>query len=111
MIDRSFALRCIYAACLFGATCNHVLILGRHGLLWDYGGVGWPSAAFWTGLTFADPLAIALLFARPRWGVLATVAIIIADVAHNLWIKAVYAPRGRFLESVAADPLMLSCSS
>ncbi|MCD2325172.1 hypothetical protein LQ953_14210 [Sphingomonas sp. IC-56] len=108
MAGRSLRVRCVYAACLLGATYNHVVIVARHGLAWDYGGVGWVSAAFWTSLTFFDPLAVALLFVRPRTGVVATGIIIVTDVAHNLWIVAHFAPRGRFLASVAADPFMVS---
>jgi type III secretory pathway component EscT len=32
-----------------------------------------------------DPLAAALLFFKPRLGVVATIAIMLADVAHNSW--------------------------
>jgi type III secretory pathway component EscT len=32
-----------------------------------------------------DPLAAALLFFKPRWGVVSTIAIMLADVAHNSW--------------------------
>jgi hypothetical protein len=108
MMQRGLVVRCIYAACLLGATYNHLVIVARHGLLWDYGGVGWLSAAFWTSLTFFDPLAVALLFARPRAGIVATGIIIITDVAHNLWIAARFAPAGKLLAFIAADPFMIS---
>ncbi len=67
---------------------NHARIVAAHGLLWDYGGVPVASAIFWTSLTLLDPLAVLLLIAKPNVGVLATGAIIVADVVHNLWITA-----------------------
>jgi hypothetical protein len=77
--------RTIYAFCLFGATTTHALTIMRHGLIWDYGGVPWPTAVYWTTLAVADPAAIGLLFLRPRWGVIATALIIVTDVIHNTW--------------------------
>jgi hypothetical protein len=76
-------IRTVYAVCLLVATCTHVAPLIEHGVFWDYGGVGWASAAFWTALTVADPLAAACLFAWPRVGVGLTSAIIGLDVLHN----------------------------
>jgi hypothetical protein len=79
----SLVLRSVYAVCLLGATCTHTLTLIQHGIFWDYGGVGWASAAFWTSLTVLDPVAAACLFARPRVGLILTCGIIGADVLHN----------------------------
>ncbi len=78
-----FLLRLIYAVCLAGATFNHARMIAAHGWGWDYGGVSRYSALYWTSLTFLDPLAAVLLFARPRWGLALTVAIMVTDVAHN----------------------------
>lgn len=85
-------LRTIYALCLLGATYNHWTIIVRHGLLWDYNGLPVVSAIFWTSLAFLDPAAVVYLFLRPRAGVAATIAIIVVDVVHNLWILAHYYP-------------------
>jgi hypothetical protein len=76
-------IRSVYALCLLGATSTHAVTLIQHGILWDYGGVGPASAAFWTMLTFADPLAAVLLFAWPRGGLVLTSGIIGLDVLHN----------------------------
>jgi hypothetical protein len=103
----SLVVRSLWAACLLVAGANHVRILLRHGLFWDYGGVGWASAAYWSSLTFLDPLAAALLFVRPRAGIIATVALIVTDVVHNLALTAHYAPEGEFLTR-AANPFLLS---
>ncbi len=84
--DPGLVIRVVYALCLFGATYNHVATIAAHGLFWDYGGMPWPSVAFWTALAFADPMAALLLFLRPRQGLIATAAIIAVDVAHNCWI-------------------------
>ena len=62
----SVIVRSIWAACLLVAGANHARILLQHGLFWDYNGVGWASAAYWTSLTVLDPLAAALLFVRSK---------------------------------------------
>ena len=81
----SLTLRIIYAACLLGATCNHVLWLWQHGAFWNFGfrDASLFSRIFWTSLTFLDPLAALLLFLRPRVGLVLTVAIIASDVLNN----------------------------
>lgn len=86
---------------------NHVRILLQHGLLWDYGGVGWASAVYWSSLTILDPIAAILLFARPRLGIVSTILLIVTNVVHNLAITAQLAPAGEFL-SRAANPSIAS---
>jgi hypothetical protein len=76
---------------------NHARTLLQHGLLWDYGGVAWGSAAYWSSLTILDPLVAALLFVRPRAGILSTIALIVTNVIHNLAVTAHYAPDGEFV--------------
>jgi len=76
-------IRSVYALCLLVATCTHAVPLIQHGLFWDYGGVGWVSAAFWTALAFADPVAAGCLFVSPRVGLVLTSGIIGLDVLHN----------------------------
>jgi hypothetical protein len=78
-----FLIRCVYALCLLVATCTHATALIQHGIFWDYGGIGWLSAAFWTSLTVADPVAAVLLFVAPRRGLILTAGIIGLDVLHN----------------------------
>jgi hypothetical protein len=104
-ITTSLTLRTINAVCLLGATYNHLSIMLRYGLFWDYGGKPWPTAAFWTALTFIDPLAAALLFVRPNPGVLMTLAIMLVDVPHNLWLTARENPS--LLPAVASQPMVM----
>ncbi len=87
----SLFIRLVLALCLLAATFNHLRAALDHGLLWDYGyGVDTPlaSRAFWGSLTLFDPLAALLLFVRPRWGLLLTLAIIVLDVVHNSFYVA-----------------------
>ena len=81
----SLVLRIIYAACLLGATRNHVMWLSQHGPLWDFGlrDLSMFCRLYWTSLTFLDPLAALLLFLSPRVGLVLTVAIITSDVLNN----------------------------
>jgi hypothetical protein len=86
----AFYIRCIYALCLSGATYNHLLIVARYGLNWNYGGLPVFVCIFWTALTFIDPLAAILLMLRPVPGLVLTVAIISSDVAVNSWVGLHY---------------------
>jgi hypothetical protein len=79
----------------------------QHGLFWDYGGANPVSAAYWTSLTLLDPLTAALLFITPRPGILATIALIVTNVIHNLATTAYVAPAGEFLTR-ASNPIILS---
>jgi hypothetical protein len=79
----------------------------QHGLFWDYGGVAWGSAAYWSSLTILDPVAAALLFARPKLGIRSTVVLIVTNVIHNLAVTAQYAPEGQFLTR-ASHPFIIS---
>ena len=81
--DSGLLIRSAYAACLLVATGTHAVPLIQHGVFWDYGGVGWVSAAFWTALAIADPVAAACLFVWPRVGLALTSGIIGLDVLHN----------------------------
>jgi hypothetical protein len=76
-------------------------------LFWDYGGVAWPSAVYWSSLTIIDPIAAALLFARPRLGIISTIVVIVTNVVHNLAVTARYAPDAEFLTRVS-NPFILS---
>ncbi len=98
-------MRLIYAVCLAGATFNHARIIAAHGWGWDYGGVSRFSALYWTSLTFLDPLAVVLLFARPRWGLALTVAIMLTDVAHNGGLTLLYG--GGWRDWLADENLVL----
>jgi hypothetical protein len=103
----SLVVRGIWAACLLLGGANHARILLQHGLLWDYGGVAWMSAAYWSSLAILDPVVAILLFVRPRAGIVATIVLIVSNVVHNLAITAHFAPGGEFL-SRAANPFMAS---
>lgn len=104
----SLFVRSIWAACLLIAGVNHARILLQHGLFWDYGGVAWASAAYWSSLTILDPIAAALLIARPKVGILSTIVLIITNVIHNLAVTAQHAPEGEFLTRAASDPFIIS---
>lgn len=104
----SFAVRILFACCLFIATANHIRADVSHGLLWDYGygpDAYLGSRIFWGALTFFDPLAALLLFIKPRAGIVLTVAIILVDVTHNTfyvalkqqWLEPFYLSQVAFL--------------
>lgn len=103
----SLIVRSIWAACLLIGGLNHARILIQHGLFWDYGGVATASAVYWTSLTVLDPLAAALLFVRPKVGIIATVTLIVTNVIHNIAVTAHYAPEGELLIR-AFNPYLLS---
>lgn len=90
------------------AALNHARILVAHGLFWNYGGVGWPSALYWSGLTLVDPLVALLLLVRPRVGVPATAVVIATNVIHNLWVTARFVPDGEVPAHIANSPALLS---
>ena len=104
---RSLIVRSIWAACLLVGGLNHALTLLRHGLFWDYGGVAWPSAAYWSSLTVLDPLAAVLLFLRPKVGIAVTILLIVTNVLHNLAFTALHAPEGEFWMRVS-HPFVVS---
>ena len=97
----------MWAACLLVAGLNHARLLGEHGLFWDYRGLNPISAAYQTSLTVLDPIVAALLFIRPRVGIVATVFLIVTNVIHNLAVTAHFAPVGEFLTR-ASHPITLS---
>jgi hypothetical protein len=80
----------------------------QHGLSWDYGGVAWASAAYWSSLTIIDPLTAALLFVRPRAGIVLTVLLIVTNVVHNLTVTAQNSPEGELLTDALSNPFILS---
>ena len=89
MTKASLTLRIVYALCLAGATCTHVLLHVQYGvLLGGLEGFGVPpvSRYYWSSLTLLDPLAALLIFIRPRVGLTLAAGIIVSDVAHNSWI-------------------------
>ena len=104
----SLIVRSIWAACLLIAGANHARILLQNGLFWGYHGVGWASAAYWSSLTIFDPIVAALLFVRPKAGIVITVLLIVTNVIHNLVITAHRIPEGEFLSRTASDPFVMS---
>lgn len=66
------------------------------------------SALYWSSLTLLDPLAVLLLFVRPRAGIALTGAIITSDVAHNLWFTAAHPLSRSFVEDVTSNGFMMS---
>jgi hypothetical protein len=100
--------RSLWAACLLIGGLNHARILLLHGPMWDYGGIAWPSALYWSSLTILDPLAAALLFVRPKIGIVATILLIVTNVIHNLAVTARYGPEGEFLTRAASSPFLLA---
>ena len=81
-----FWIRVVYAVCLVVATVNHIRLVHAWG--WVPSHLPIATALYWSSLTFFDPLAAALLFVRPRAGIVLTIAIIASDVAHNSWFAA-----------------------
>jgi hypothetical protein len=104
---RSIVVRSMWAACLLIAGVNHARLLVQHGIFWDYAGLNPISAAYQSSLTLLDPLIAALLFLRPRVGIVATVVLIVTNVAHNLATLAHFTPAGEFLTR-ASHPITLS---
>jgi hypothetical protein len=104
--QRGLWIRIVYALCLAGATINHVRAVVAHG--WFPPLVPAGTALYWSSLMFLDPLAAALLFVRPRAGIGLTVAIIVSDVAHNLWFMAAHPLRDSLLADVTSSAFMMS---
>ncbi len=63
-------------------TTTHTLQLIEGGWLPDYSAPLWLNA-YWTALTFLDPLAVVLLLTRLRAGLLLAVTIMLSNVAIN----------------------------
>lgn len=101
-------IRKIWAACLFLAGLNHAYILFRHGLFWDYHGVGVVSATYWSSLTIINPLVAAALIWRPRLGVPLAALLIATNVAHNLVVAAHRTPDDEWLRTIMTTPQTLS---
>lgn len=104
---RSIFIRGVWAACLLIAGINHARLLVQHGFFWDYRGLNPISAAYQTSLTFIDPLVAALLFIRPKVGIIATIVLIVTNVMHNLAVTAYFAPAGEFFTR-ASHPILLA---
>jgi hypothetical protein len=77
-----------YAICLVAGASTHLWTVVTYGPFWDYGGVPVISRIYWTSLTVLDPMAAVLLFAKPRAGLVMTLAIIVSNVPHNTWLMA-----------------------
>jgi hypothetical protein len=82
----SLVLRSLYALCMLAGTSTHIGTVITHGIFWDYGGAPLITRIYWTSLIILDPVAAALLFLKPRAGLLLTLAIIGSDVAHKTWL-------------------------
>jgi hypothetical protein len=113
MLRASVSIRILFAICLLVATFNHARSIFQYGLLWDYGfgsRITLASKIYWDALTILDPLAVVLLFSRPRKGLWLTVAIIVSDVLHNTyyvaisdhWLSLFYVAQVGFLVVVVA---------
>jgi hypothetical protein len=89
ILNRPVVMRCvlvIYALCLTGAGLNHARDIVNGGWL-PYKSAPTAVNRYWTSLTALDLLAAALLFFRPRAGLLLTLAIIVSDVGINSWVQ------------------------
>ena len=98
-------IRIVYALCLAGATINHVRAVLAHGWLPDH--LPAATALYWSSLTFLDPLAVLLLFVRPRIGIALTGAIIASNVAHNLWFLNSNRLGGSLIEDLTSNVFMM----
>ena len=106
MQRRETWIRVVYAVCLAGATINHVRAVLTYG--WLRHDVAMITAVYWSSLTLLDPVAALLLFIRPRVGVALTVAIILSDVAHNLWFRAAHPLSTSLMKDVTSSFFMMS---
>lgn len=50
----------------------------------------------------------ALLFARPKLGIVGAIALIVTNVVHNLAVTARFAPEGELLPRAASNPPIAS---
>jgi hypothetical protein len=107
-VRASRLIRSVWAACLLIGGVNHARILLQHGLFWDYGGINFLSAVYWSSLTVLDPLIAALLFVWPRIGIPAAVVLIVTNVAHNLAVTAYSAAPDDLLSLIVSNPFLLS---
>jgi hypothetical protein len=99
-------IRIAYALCLGVATINHVRVVLAYG--WLPQQLPLPTAVYWSSLSFLDPFAALMLFVRPRIGVALTVAIIVSDVAHNVWFMAAHPVSGSFNQDLTDSGAALS---
>lgn len=76
----------LLAFCLLGAGLGHVIQLWQGGWL-PYRFAPLSLNAYWTALTFLDPIAAILLLWRPRIGLILALLIIISDVAINFFAR------------------------
>ncbi|MGZ2412288.1 glucose dehydrogenase [Sphingomonas sp. F9_3S_D5_B_2] len=106
MHRQGFWIRVVYALCLAGACVNHVRALLVYG--WWREGVPLGTTIYWDSLTLLDPLAALLLFVRPRAGVALTIAIIVSDVAHNVWFEASHALGRSLIEDLTSSFVIMS---
>jgi hypothetical protein len=81
----------LYALCFLWGTHNHVVDLRRGGFL-PYTYAPLPFNIYWTSLTLLDPLAALLLFVLPYHGMVLAVAIMVSDIAVNLYAAYVLFP-------------------
>jgi hypothetical protein len=91
MLRASKIVRTLFAICLLAATFNHARAILQHGAFWDYGygsRIAVVSRVYWALLTILDPLAVVLLFLKPKAGIWLTVVIIVSDVIHNTYYVA-----------------------
>lgn len=77
------AILIIQSIAMLMGTSTHVSWVVNNGFLSENYNAPLPSMIFWDSLTFLDPIAAILLFLRPRAGLILTLLIILADVAHN----------------------------
>jgi hypothetical protein len=100
------SIRIVYALCLAAATVNHVRAVLAYG--WFPPELPLFTAIYWSSLTFLDPLAALMLFVRARAGVALTTAIIVSDVAHNVWFMAAHSPSGSFYQDLTDSGAVMS---
>ncbi len=72
----------VYIFSFSGATVRHISDLLRGGWLPYVDAPLWMNA-YWTSLTFLDPLAVLLIFISPLWALVVAVLIMVSDVGIN----------------------------
>ena len=90
------------------AGVNHARILIAYGIGYDYGGMAWPSALYWSSLTLIDPFAALLLFVCPKWGIIVVNLLIVSNVLHNLFVTWPFLARGEWAMLPHVNPMIVA---
>ena len=74
----------VYSICFLAGTYTHSADIVRHGFLASP--VPLAIGVYWNALTLLDPLAVLLLWRRPRAGIRLALAIMASDLGVNTYV-------------------------